>query len=112
MFGTPVARGRVSSFFGLVLPAASRLELKFATMVGHPRWQSDECYIVVSGTGRCRMEDKRLRSSRTIWMVDAASKRRRFFRCAFRAIFAGDECNSQRVWREPRALRARVPVVG
>ena len=42
-------------------------------MVGHPRRQRDEFYIVVAGTGRYRMEDKRLRSSRTIWVVDAAS---------------------------------------
>jgi hypothetical protein len=34
---------------------------------------ADEFYIVVSGTGRYRMEDKRLPSSRTIWVIDAAS---------------------------------------
>src|ERR1700737_1890649 len=39
---------------------------------------------------------ERLGSSRTIWGVSAASTARRFFRCAFRAISAGDECNSQR----------------
>jgi predicted acyl esterase len=35
-------------------------------------------------------------------VVSAASTARRFFRCAFRAMSAGDECNSQR-WGGGRA---------
>jgi hypothetical protein len=74
----------VPAFSGSSCRRYRRWSNDLAQWPGDPRWQRDEFYIVVAGTGRYRMEDRATTVVPNDLGARCRAQRRRFFRCVFK----------------------------